>query len=308
MQSHFKNILAFQDGYSDSVEALELGSRLAAKDVKISVIDVQPPLSEFWHDFFDEEFEESPSYHRHNSLRELVKGVDFGASTFTTRVLTGRPVVEIIQNALSGDHDLLIKEANSKTTDFLFGSLDMRLIRCCPIPVWTINALSNPEIQHVLVAINSEAQGNEQKLNSKLIQHASAIANVFNCKLHVVAAYQVPVRLYGHSVQADLVERYERQEKQYRRTCREALSACLAESNRPINPENVSLECGSPDEVILSAVQSKRPDLLVLGSVARQGLSGLLIGNTAERVLRKVECSVLTLKPEGFVSPITNES
>ena len=45
-------------------------------------------------------------------------------------------------------------------------------------------------------------------------------------------------------------------------------------------------------------------DLVVMGTVGRSGISGMLIGNTAERVLRKLPCSVLAVKPEGFVSPV----
>ncbi len=47
-----------------------------------------------------------------------------------------------------------------------------------------------------------------------------------------------------------------------------------------------------------------RIDLLVLGTIGRSGIAGLLMGNTAERILNKVECSVLAVKPEGFVSSI----
>jgi nucleotide-binding universal stress UspA family protein len=42
-----------------------------------------------------------------------------------------------------------------------------------------------------------------------------------------------------------------------------------------------------------------------MGTVCRAGVPGLFIGNTAEKVLRHVSCSVLTVKPEGFVSPVT---
>ncbi|MNP74861.1 Universal stress protein E [compost metagenome] len=37
--------------------------------------------------------------------------------------------------------------------------------------------------------------------------------------------------------------------------------------------------------------------MIVIGTVARSGLSGALIGNTAEVVLDKVESDVLVLKP-----------
>jgi nucleotide-binding universal stress UspA family protein len=41
-----------------------------------------------------------------------------------------------------------------------------------------------------------------------------------------------------------------------------------------------------------------------MGTVARSGTSGILIGNTAERILNSIECSVLALKPDSFVSSI----
>jgi universal stress protein E len=42
-----------------------------------------------------------------------------------------------------------------------------------------------------------------------------------------------------------------------------------------------------------------------MGTLARSGLDGYFIGNTAETVLQHVACSVLTVKPDGFVSPVT---
>jgi nucleotide-binding universal stress UspA family protein len=44
-----------------------------------------------------------------------------------------------------------------------------------------------------------------------------------------------------------------------------------------------------------------------MGTVCHTGVAGLIIGNTAEKVLNKVDCSVLTVKPEGFVTPVTLE-
>jgi universal stress protein E len=64
------------------------------------------------------------------------------------------------------------------------------------------------------------------------------------------------------------------------------------------------LRRGEPEDVIPEFVVSEGIDLLVMGTVARAGIPGMFIGNTAERVLRKLPCSVLTVKPDGFVSPV----
>ncbi|MEO8271575.1 MAG: universal stress protein [Aureliella sp.] len=41
-----------------------------------------------------------------------------------------------------------------------------------------------------------------------------------------------------------------------------------------------------------------------MGTVSRTGLSGLLIGNTAQHILDHIECSVLAVKPANFICPI----
>ena len=51
-------------------------------------------------------------------------------------------------------------------------------------------------------------------------------------------------------------------------------------------------------------LQKLEIDILVMGTVCRTGIPGFIIGNTAERVLDAVDRSVLTVKPEGFVSPV----
>lgn len=41
-----------------------------------------------------------------------------------------------------------------------------------------------------------------------------------------------------------------------------------------------------------------------MGSVARTGIPGFIIGNAAESILGQVKCSVLVVKPDGLISPV----
>jgi nucleotide-binding universal stress UspA family protein len=59
---------------------------------------------------------------------------------------------------------------------------------------------------------------------------------------------------------------------------------------------------------IPALVRDLGADLVVMGTVARTGISGLLMGNTAEMILTQIDCSVLAVKPQEFVSPVTLES
>ncbi len=61
---------------------------------------------------------------------------------------------------------------------------------------------------------------------------------------------------------------------------------------------------GAADELIPTFVTDKKIDILVMGTVARTGIPGFIIGNTAENILQKLTCSLMALKPNGFISPV----
>ena len=50
--------------------------------------------------------------------------------------------------------------------------------------------------------------------------------------------------------------------------------------------------------------QKERVELIIMGTVGRTGISGFFIGNTAEAILGRVDCSVLAVKPPGFETPV----
>jgi nucleotide-binding universal stress UspA family protein len=86
---------------------------------------------------------------------------------------------------------------------------------------------------------------------------------------------------------------------------RKALDDLLGKSPDRTGRRFVHLLKGDPAEVIAEFAKAGGVDLIVMGTVARTGIGGLLIGNTAESTLQRVDCSVLAVKPDGFVSPVT---
>jgi len=61
---------------------------------------------------------------------------------------------------------------------------------------------------------------------------------------------------------------------------------------------------GHPETVIPNFVETHAVDILVMGTVARSGIVGFLIGNTAENVMGRLGCTLLALKPDAYVSPL----
>ena len=74
-----------------------------------------------------------------------------------------------------------------------------------------------------------------------------------------------------------------------------------------INPQLHLLE-GDAKHVVPTIARDLNVDLIVMGTVARTGIAGFFMGNTAESILTQLDCSVLTVKPPGFISPVTLEA
>ena len=62
---------------------------------------------------------------------------------------------------------------------------------------------------------------------------------------------------------------------------------------------------GRADEQIVKAIEEHEIDVLIIGTAGRSGLSGFLFGNTIERLLPQINCSVIAVKPVDFKSPVS---
>ncbi len=88
------------------------------------------------------------------------------------------------------------------------------------------------------------------------------------------------------------------------RLLREARDWLGPETYDAVSPD-VHMPKGMAGDVIPTLARELGVDLIVMGTVARTGIPGLIIGNTAERVLSEIDCSVMAVKPPGFVTPVT---
>ena len=98
------------------------------------------------------------------------------------------------------------------------------------------------------------------------------------------------------------------EEDRRRRWLREFVEKCCRpfgeEASRYLKPE-FHLVQGPAQDVVPNCAKDLGAELIVMGTVGRTGIPGFFIGNTAEKILTRIDCSVLAVKPAGFVSPVT---
>jgi nucleotide-binding universal stress UspA family protein len=222
-------------------------------------------------------------------------------------VLVGKPFLEIIRKALRNKHDLVIKAAQEDAglKTMIFGSTDMHLMRKCPCPVWIIKPGDRMKTGGVMAAVDPDPFDKKRSsLNAKIMELASSLALMEGSEFHAVHAW----KLYAERM---LVARgglsYEEVEKlarAVRAEHKEWLGKLVERYAPDTPPSRVHMLKGEADMLIPQAAKRNRIDLIVMGTVSRAGIGGLLIGNTAEKILRQVDCSALVVKPDGFVTPV----
>ncbi|MGE3314981.1 MAG: universal stress protein [Planctomycetaceae bacterium] len=209
----------------------------------------------------------------------------------------GKPSVEIIKEVESEGIQLVVIGTRdlSRAGRILFGSTGLKLLHRCPCAVWVTKPGTVCEDLKVLVA------NDLSDLGLDAMQIAVNLGQVADTKTRVL-----------HAVEHDLDARFwglylsETDISAYRRTlfknAERALNEQLLQTDYRTLRYGVQLHVvdGPPDQAILKAVKEYEIDLLVMGTIARSGVSRMLIGNTAERLLSQVGCSVLAIKPGGL--------
>jgi nucleotide-binding universal stress UspA family protein len=230
-------------------------------------------------------------------------------------VLTGTGFIEIIRTVLRNEHDLVIKPAeNPSFVERIFGSDDMQLLRKCPCPVWLTQPTEKSSYDCIMAAVDFDPLQPEtvgRGLNMEILEQSTSLALSDFTALHFVHVWDVPeagfVRLWSDNPEASSAKLFEgaRTEHQngmqrLRRILHDRISQKAYEHLSP----RFHVRQGSAKTVIPEMAAQLKADLVVMGTVARTGIAGLLIGNTADTILEQLRCSVLALKPPGFVTSI----
>ena len=249
---------------------------------------------------------------RHERLQRLGAPIEKRGVPVQYVIAHGVKFIEVIRQVLRGGHDLIIKEASGwrEGPRLFFGSLDLHLLRKCPCPVWIIKQSQRKKYARVLAAVDPHGADQERNgLNVLIMDLASSLSAIEESELHVVNAWQLEGEESLRSspfvrIPDTELDRLVRLERKHRKTQLDDLMSSYAIENRR---RQLHLVKGDARHVIPEIARKKRVELIVMGTVARTGISGLLIGNTAEAILNQIDCSVLAVKPEGFETPVALE-
>jgi nucleotide-binding universal stress UspA family protein len=307
----FKNILvAPAPGHLDTAVLHDTIRFAARNNAQLTLLDVVDPLPPWRRTVNVEgsviEVQELLLRDRRDRFRHVI-GTAGGDANVVVQVRTGKPFVEVIRYVVENNCDLVVVGEPDHHHERHPGisSGVMQLLRKCPVPVWAMRPRGDAALR-VLALVDPDPEDDVRDgLNDLVLELATSMVTDGG-ELHVAHAWALEgegtlrsSEFVGlPSAEVDLMVDITGAGHAQR------LEELVARHPVAAAGGVVHLVSGDPGHVLPELAARVQASIIIMGTVARTGLAGLIMGNTAETILRSVHCSVLAVKPVGFESPV----
>lgn len=216
------------------------------------------------------------------------------------------PHEAIVRRAIASRADLVVAGVHRPqglAARLLLRNTDWELIRSCPCPLLLVKSRRAYREPRILVAVDPfHAHAKPARLDDRLLSAGRDVAHLLHGAVHLFHAYMpLLASVEGPLGEPIVWESAEIENVHRAQILREfdrlADRAGIARSRRHLALGDVPAE-------LCSAVRRTGAALVVMGAVSRSGLRSLFIGGTAERVLDRLACDVLVIKPRGFKTAV----
>ena len=304
----YKKILTVIDPATDDQKALKRSIELARHThgeitAFLTIYDFSYEMTTMLSGEEREAMRQSMINDRMQWLEEKIAEVDHENITVNTCIIWhNRPFEKIIHKVISEGFDIVIKgtHQHDKFKSVIFTPTDWHILRKCPCPVLLVKEHNWPVNGNLLTALNIGSDDDEHKaLNDKLTQEAIRLSSLIKANIHLVNSYPgTPVNIAIEIPEFNACEYNDTMLKHHQ-------TAMHTHANTfKIPLDNTHVKEGLPEDVIESVSNEIDAELVILGTIGRTGISAALIGNTAEHVIDRLNCDVLAIKPEGYISPL----
>lgn len=196
----------------------------------------------------------------------------------------------VTDRAQPDQFDLVIKTVH-RSQSLIHTPADWTLLRDCPAPLLLVSGSKWAKKPAVLATLDlNRTDGAHERLNRKVLDAAHQFASAYGGVVHCVYVIEVSRALSDLDIINPRIAAKKAKER-----IAPHLQALIEPYGIPMS--RVHLPTGKVGHVVNGIARKVKADLLVMGTTARKGVKGFVIGNSAERVLTKAPCDVLALKP-----------
>ncbi|USD42544.1 universal stress protein UspE [Vibrio sp. SCSIO 43135] len=308
--SIYSKILVVADINHDEQPALARAIQLAQKSTSTSKVTFFLSIYDFSYDMtsmlsIDERdaMRRGVIHQREQWMRKVAEPYVCDGIEFDVKVVWhNRPYEAIIAEVFAGSHDIVIKGTRKHDVleSVIFTPTDWHLLRKCPSPVLLVKNSDWPKDANIIASVHVGSENDTHiDLNDRMVEQLNSLSSRLNASPYLVNAYPVtPANITIELPEFDPTT-YTDAVRGHHLTSMKALR-----QKHGYDEEKTIVEQGLPEDVIPEVAEKLNAAMVILGTTGRTGLSAVFIGNTAEHVIDKINCDVLALKPNGYVSPL----
>ncbi len=207
----------------------------------------------------------------------------------------------IVRRAQETKADLIVAEchAGRRLAPWLMHVTDWELLKTSPLPVLLVKSPRPWKRPVVLASVDpSHAFAKPAKLDAAIMDAAETVAEALQGSVHAMHAW-LPLPQFCLPMAQRRPTKIDQIAAEAERNARAALDQVCS-----LPRGKCHLVEGQACEAIARTVRKLGCDILVMGAVSRSGLKRVFIGNTAEEVLKDLECDVLVVKPATFATSV----
>jgi nucleotide-binding universal stress UspA family protein len=302
----FLNILVYAPDAPETPALVSRAGELASRNgAHLTIVDVVPSVRSRPRRRSPIDLERVVARARRRELAEFASAMAPGR--VSVDVMVGEPFLAIIDRVQREAHDLVLAAPDRPRRRFagLAGaSTVLHLLRKAPCPVWVDDPIAWGRAD-VVAAVGPFDEDGVRPLDRTIVELASSLAAIRGGTLHLVHGWRLEGETLLRSPRIGLEAGEVDEMLSDAGAEAEAAMRRLVETVVPVGSEpKVHVLKGRPGDVVASVVDEVRPEVVVMGTLARAGVEGVIIGNTAERIIDAIESSVIAVKPPGFVSPV----
>lgn len=211
----------------------------------------------------------------------------------------------IVRRVVESSPDLVVKDTHyhSVIRRTLLTHTDWNLIRTCPAPLLLARPGRWSDRPRFLAALDPGHSGDKPAaLDHEILDTARFLAGRLDGEVHAVHAFFPAAVLAATTTMAGVPLVSGITATEIIEAERERISGVLKAiaSSHGLGPVQIRLEQGTAGEVLPRTAEGIGADVVVMGAVSRSRVRELFIGSTAERILDRVGCDVLVVKPGDF--------
>ncbi len=184
---------------------------------------------------------------------------------------------------------------------------DWQLIRICPAPLLLVKRGEWPDELKLLAAVDpSHRDDRHAQLDHAILDIAERLDAALQAETWVVHCILAMASLESTAALSMMPEALGSSPEEYAGDLLQQLRASVLRllEQRNIPAGRVRLVEGRPEKELPRLVRDMGASLLVTGGISRSRLEQVFIGGTAERLLDRIDCDLLVVKPPGFRCPI----